>query len=456
MKGRLLRVSLLLFGSGMTALIYQVAWMRELRLIFGFSTAASAAVLAIFMGGLGLGGWLLGRRADTAGNPLAFYGRLELAVAGSAALTPLLVWLVREGYIASGGTLRLGLVGGTLVRLLFSAAVLSVPTVLMGGTLPAATRAVETDKDARRRFLALLYGSNALGAVAGTLLSTFLLLESLGTRGTLWLACAVNALVGFLAVRLSRPAPAPVEETQSPGDKKPRNPRKEAAPPSPAAARVAGPPRGFVLGAAAVVGFAFFLMELVWYRMLAPLMGGSTYTFGLILAVALAGIGAGSSAYGLLARGRTATLSGFAATCALEALCLDVPYALGDCRHLRRGWLRRHLRFAGYVAGWSLVAASSFSPRSWRACSSPPDRPSGKGRRAVGRRDRARLEHRRECGLAGGFGLLPLLSATRSWSSWVFSARWPARPFSRFAREPPGACAEPGSRSARRRRACSS
>jgi hypothetical protein len=52
MKGRLLRVALLLFGSGMTALIYQVAWMRELRLIFGFSTAASAAVLAIFMGGL--------------------------------------------------------------------------------------------------------------------------------------------------------------------------------------------------------------------------------------------------------------------------------------------------------------------------------------------------------------------------------------------------------------------
>src|SRR5216117_1783375 len=80
------RVALLLFGSGMTALIYQVAWMRELRLIFGFSTAASAAVLAIFMGGLGLGGWLLGRRADAAGNPLAFYGRLELAVAASAAL----------------------------------------------------------------------------------------------------------------------------------------------------------------------------------------------------------------------------------------------------------------------------------------------------------------------------------------------------------------------------------
>ena len=197
----------------MTALIYQVAWMRDLRLIFGFSTAASAAVVAIFMGGLGAGSWWLGRKADETAHPLAFYGRLELAVAGSAAVTPLLILLVRQGYIALGGTLTLGLVGGTVARLLFSAIVLCVPTMLMGGTLPAATRAVETDDDSARRYLALLYGSNTIGAVTGAVLSTFLLLETFGTRLTLWLACAVNALVGLAAVRLSRRvAPAPVPE----------------------------------------------------------------------------------------------------------------------------------------------------------------------------------------------------------------------------------------------------
>src|SRR6266571_2430589 len=137
MNRRLLGVALLLFGSGLTALIYQIAWMRELRLIFGFSTAASAAVLAIFMGGLGLGGWLLGRRADAVDRPLAFYGRLELAVAGSAALTPLWIFLARLAYVALGGTPRLGIAGGTLARLAISAAVLSVSTILMGGTLPA-------------------------------------------------------------------------------------------------------------------------------------------------------------------------------------------------------------------------------------------------------------------------------------------------------------------------------
>ena len=204
MKSRALWVSLLLFGSGLTALVYQVAWTRELRLIFGFSTAASAAVVAIFMGGLGIGGLLLGPRADRNPRPLAFYGRLELLVAGSAAVTPALVWLVRVAYIAAGGTIRLGMAGGTVVRLLLSVIVLAVPTVLMGGTLPAATRAVETEDDQGRRFLALLYGSNTLGAVAGTVLSNFFLLETLGTRLTLWSSCLVNAFVGLVAVNLSR------------------------------------------------------------------------------------------------------------------------------------------------------------------------------------------------------------------------------------------------------------
>src|SRR6185369_3966019 len=103
-RSRAFLISLLLFGSGLTALVYQIAWMRELRLVFGFSTAASAAVVAIFMGGLGIGGWLLGRRADQAPRPLAFYGRLELLIAATAALTPALLWLVRLAYIAAGGS----------------------------------------------------------------------------------------------------------------------------------------------------------------------------------------------------------------------------------------------------------------------------------------------------------------------------------------------------------------
>ena len=87
MPPRLLGVALLLMGSGACALGYQTAWLREMRLIFGASTPASAAVLAIFMGGLGVGSLLLGRRAERHARPLALYAQLEFLIAGAAALT---------------------------------------------------------------------------------------------------------------------------------------------------------------------------------------------------------------------------------------------------------------------------------------------------------------------------------------------------------------------------------
>ncbi len=442
MRSRAFRVSLLLFGSGLTALVYQIAWMRELRLVFGFSTAASAAVVAIFMGGLGIGSWLLGRRADLAARPLAFYGRLELAIAASAAVTPALLWLVRAAYIALGGTARLGLAGGTLLRVLFSALVLAVPTVLMGGTLPAATRAVETEEDPGRRLLALLYGSNTLGAVAGTLVSTFSLLEALGTRRTLWAGCAVNALVGLAAVLWSRGGDAAAAPADEPGaDMAPARPaatgvalakpgkqrkkkgrRRETVEiaPDPRALRGSGPPARFVLAAAAVTGFAFTLMELVWYRMLAPLLGGSTYTFGLILAVALLGIGLGSLARS--SRKRPGTLAGFAATCALEAALLAVPYGLGDSVAVLAARLHpAAVGFGALVWGWAAVAALVVLPAAFLAGLQFPILISllGRGREQVG--THVGLAYAWNTAgailgsLAGGFGLLPLLSAPGTW-----------------------------------------
>ena len=446
---RAFRVSLLLFGSGLTALVYQIAWMRELRLIFGFSTAASAAVVAIFMGGLGAGSWILGSRVDRSLRPLAFYGWLELAIAASAAVTPVLLALVRAAYIAAGGSARLGMIGGTLVRLLLSALVLAVPTVLMGGTLPAASRAVETGEDAGRRLLALLYGCNTLGAVAGTLVSTFALLEALGNRRTLWAACAVNALVGLAAVFWSRRAadvpvaaesspPAAPAAASSPGSGESGKRRRKkkgrrlgdaeavpAARASPPASRDELPPARFVLAAAAVTGFAFTLMELVWYRMLAPLLGGSTYTFGLILAVALAGIGLGSLARS--SRARPGTLPGFAATCAIEAALLAFPYGLGDSVAILAARLRPAdpAAFSTFVFGWAAVSALVVLPAAFLAGYQFPILISllGRGREKIG--THVGLAYAWNTAgailgsLAGGFGLLPLLSAP---GTWVFVA----------------------------------
>lgn len=409
MNPRVFAVSLLLFGSGLCALVYQTVWLREFRLIFGASTAATAAVLGIFMGGLGLGSVLLARRCERTKNPLGFYANLELIIAISAAATPFLVTLVRYLYSAAGGSLALGPFFGTVARLLLSALVLAVPTLLMGGTLPAAARSVIGSEDAGRRGLACLYGINTLGAVTGVILSTFFGLELLGNHHTLWAACLLNILVALIARRLSRSFPVPDEAPPAPTTEAPT--QKALAPPA------------FVLTASALVGFAFLLMELVWYRMLNPLLGGSTFTFGLILAVALLGIGLGGALYAVAGQRGGGTLTAFGWTCALEAIFIAIPFALGD----RLAILASHLRtlstvgFSAHIFGWFIIIAIAVLPAAIIAGYQFPLLVAllGRGGQSVATHT-ARAYALNTVGaisgsLAGGFGLMPFMTAPGLW-----------------------------------------
>lgn len=407
MKPRPWQIALLLVGSGMSALIYQTVWLRQFRLIFGASTLASAAVLAIFMGGLGLGSVLFGRRVDLLRRPLGFYARLELLVALSAAASPALLWIANQIYRALGGTPALGYASGTLLRLLLSALVLLIPTTLMGGTLPAASRAIETELDLSRRNVALLYGMNTCGAVTGVILSTFVLLERLGNRTTLWVACVVNVAVALAAMVIDR--------HQSKAESKPQHSEVEAC--------ASSAPAWLIFTAVAVSGFAFLLMELVWYRMLTPLLGGTSFTLGLILAVALFGIGLGGLLYAARPESSPATLGTFGVVCALEALAITLPFAAGDGLAVLAVFLRPlgGFGFFGLVWGWFVIAMLVVFPASLVSGYQFPLLIGllGRGRAAVGRH--VGLAYAWNTGgaivgsLAGGFGLLPLLGATAVW-----------------------------------------
>ncbi|MGB1698747.1 MAG: fused MFS/spermidine synthase, partial [Nannocystaceae bacterium] len=336
------------FISGFCALVYQIAWMRHLRLIFGASTGASAAVLAIFMGGLGVGALWIGRKADQAARPLEFYGNLELGVAGTAAVSPVLVDLARSVYFGIGGSQALGSVGAVCVQLVLSSVVLAAPCILMGATLPTLARTVERSEDQGRGELGIIYGVNTLGAVLGCAVTTFFLLEVLGVRNSLWTAAALNTFIGLAARSRARQLPV------TPGlEEEPTT--AEATTAEPTADAVA--PVGFVYSAAAVVGLAFFSMELVWYRMFAPLLGGSSYSFGLILTVALLGIGGGAAVYGRRGTTRRPTLFAFAVTCALEAAFVAIPYGVGDSLAALTLVLRdlQVFGFSGLVVGWACV-----------------------------------------------------------------------------------------------------
>jgi spermidine synthase len=415
----------LVFCSGASALVFQLAWMRELRLIFGGTTAATAAVLAIFMAGLGVGSAVLGKRADRVANPMKMYGLLEAAIAASTALTPVLIHWASTFYLQMGGQESLGIWGATTVRIGLTAVVIALPTFLMGGTLPALVRAVTPSSDVNRRALALLYGSNTLGAVFGAAVTTFYALDRFGTRATLWSGCALGLVIGSIAFRWSQSLRSLPEEANAALALKPGNRRSETADVITSSEQTLGHPK-LIYGIAAVLGFTFFALELVWYRMLGPILGGTAFTFGLILCVALFGISAGGLAYQLVFRRLQPSWNALAVTCGCEALLIILPYALGDRLAFSAAWSAQNAHsFSSLILSWIYITAIVILPAAFVSGLQFPLLTAllGQGRQTVSRHLGMTYAWNTLGAIAGslvaGFGAMPLLSAPGLWRAIV-------------------------------------
>ena len=277
-----LTYGVLFFLSGATGLIYELLWVRVLYQSFGSTIQSVTTVVAAYMGGLGLGAWALGRRADRTPRPAVLYGWLEIAIGIFGILSPLVLGLAHWVYIGTAGALALG--GGASVALRFglAALVLLIPTTLMGGTLPVLTRALMgEDRGLLKPSLGRLYGLNTLGAMTGTALAGFFLIEFVGVRASLWATAALNLVIGVIAIRFGRRQEV-VEAPQASGEH-----LDQPRPPSTALHRLA-------LVLLGLTAFASLLNEIAWTRVLIMIVGGSTYAFTLILFVFLLGIGLGS------------------------------------------------------------------------------------------------------------------------------------------------------------------
>lgn len=360
------------------------------------------------MAGLGIGSWLLGPKSDRSDNPLRLYGWLELGIALGALLSPLLLMGARWIYLAMGGSESLGATG-IFARMALSCIVLGIPTFLMGGTLPSAVRAVVGREEIRRSGMALLYGANALGAVAGVLVATFYAIERFGNMTSLIAAAFLNVLVACAALWVARDIPL------VPGEEKKLTPGQSTK------------IRHWIYAASALTGFVFFLQELVWYRMLSPLLGGTAYTFGVILSAALLGVGAGALAYGLRGGQRPATPFGFGTACALQACLIALPLAMGDSLAVVAGLLQPLglMGFAWQTAAWLGIGLFVVGLPSFVAGIQFPMLISllGHGNAGVGA-DTGRAYAWNTAGaiagsFAGGFGLVPLLSAPGAWRAAV-------------------------------------
>src|SRR5256884_3834278 len=128
--------SLLFFLSGATGLIYELLWVRLLYQAFGSTIESVTTVVAAYMGGLGLGAWLLGRRGDRHTRPAALYGRLEIAIGVFGLVSPFVLALAHRVYVSAAGALGLGGGGGVALRVTPAAPGPLVPTTLVGGTPP--------------------------------------------------------------------------------------------------------------------------------------------------------------------------------------------------------------------------------------------------------------------------------------------------------------------------------
>lgn len=330
--------------SGASALVYEVAWTRLLTLTIGHGVAAASTVLAAFMGGLAIGAALGGPWSDRTDRRQALrtYAGLELAIgvlavllpAGLGVFDPVLRWAYADG--APGAAFP-------LLRLLTSVGLIALPAIAMGATFPLAARWFVPDVERATAGAGALYAANTAGAAAGALATGFLLLPMIGLRATTWVAVGLNVVVAAAAWALARgeawPA-APVTAAAVPAGRTAGKRTKHASLPS--AASVAAPRPWLAGGALAVTGFLSLSLQIVWSRILAQVVGPTSYAFSLVVAIFITGLALGTiagrafavrlrvPALGLSAAIGLAVLAGVAAVWTVDRGLLAIAAAVAD------------------------------------------------------------------------------------------------------------------------------
>ncbi len=266
---------LVVLASGFAGLGYEMVWTRMLAVSLGHEIVAVLAVLAAFFAGLALGAMTLGTRLRHSRHPQRWYAALELVI-GLWALV--LMWLIPvfnaqiPGWIGEepSPVLHWGLAFGTSLLLLLPA------TAAMGATLPALERVYGLVFGAGKH-VGSVYAANTFGAVAGTLLTAFLLVPALGNAQTLGVCALLNLACALAVLRLKLPT------------------TRAAAPPN--------APAGGQLGERSVLITLFMTgllglgYEVLVIRVLSQVLEDTVFTFAVVLSIYLLGTALGAALY---------------------------------------------------------------------------------------------------------------------------------------------------------------
>jgi spermidine synthase len=289
-----LALALILFFSGAYSLIYQIAWVRFLTLLLGSTTMGITTVVATFMSGLALGSWLASKYLIGRKNPLKIYALLELIIALTSFITPLLFnWAFTSipDILQKFGDANFSIF---VLRVLFSAVIMLIPTICMGAALPVLGKYLQEQTNLAERRITIIYGLNTLGASMGCIASGYYLLPGIGLINTIYLTAAANALLPVFILML--PKISGKDKNKGEISKK-RSAFEFVMSGKP----LSGKARNIILIISATVGFIGLASELVWTRLIILTVGGSIYAYSTILAVYLFfyGIGAALGGAGL-------------------------------------------------------------------------------------------------------------------------------------------------------------
>jgi predicted membrane-bound spermidine synthase len=268
------------FVSGFCGLIYESIWSHYLKLLLGHAAYAQAVVLVVFIGGLAIGAWFTGRWSERIKRPLLAYALVEAAV-GVIAFTfqrifeSASVWASYEFLPAMCDG-----AGACAASWLVAAALIFIPSVLLGTTFPLMSAAVIRLGVQPGRGLSLLYFLNSSGAALGVLGAGFVLMPAFGLPGTMIIAGAMNVFVALAAYLASQ------------------HPACKASAVAGVAPRADGTQSGrrlrILLLVAGITGLSSFIYEVAWIRLLTLVLGSATHSFELMLAPFILGLALGA------------------------------------------------------------------------------------------------------------------------------------------------------------------
>lgn len=256
----------LFFVSGLSSLIYQVAWQRVLTQEIGVDSLSIAFIVTIFMMGLGLGSLAGGWISFRFGRSLPYlYAGIELLIGLLGACS---IPAVRHVNRAAAGS------ESVLWDFAVNCPVLVLPTFLMGLTTPIIVEFLKGTLDNLGSVIGLFYGLNVLGAALGSILTLFLI-ELLGLQGSVNVAAGINLVIAVAfftaASRLPEFSPKAVPAGEAPAER-------------PSASGL----DCRILLASLLFGFANLSIEMVLFRFLFFYFSPASFVFPMILSAYLA------------------------------------------------------------------------------------------------------------------------------------------------------------------------